>query len=131
MGRVIVGYEGRETLDDRIILPEALRPRGARLPIFYDFSYTTALGWAEDFGRRLNPETGWMEISFELYFRENWEDKIRVNKLIPTIGMTAIVTHRTPYDQPEMVGREKTLLSAGEINCVSFGIGLNAWGESA
>lgn len=129
MGRVTVAWENRDTLDGRLIELNALSPRSSRLPIYYDFSYTTALGWAEDFGRWLNPETGWAELSFELYFGENWEDKVRDHQLIPTIGMTAPITRRVPYDDPSKIGQEKDIISTGQITCVSYGIGINAWGD--
>lgn len=129
MGRAIVAYEGRDTLDGRLIQLDALTPKSSRIPIYYEFSYTTPLGWAEEFGRRLNPETGWGELSFELNFRENWGDKVREHQLIPTIGMTAMVSRRVPYDQPEKAGQHQDVITSGDINCISFGIGLNAWGD--
>lgn len=131
MGRVVVAWEGRETLDGRMIAPEALVPKDPRLPIFYNFSYTTPLGWAEEFGRRLNPDTGWYEISFELYFKEDWESKLRASKLSPTISHTAVVDRHTPYEKPEQIGEAHETVTYGEILCVSFGVTINAWGEAA
>lgn len=130
MGRVTVAWENRPTLDGRIIELEALVPRSPRLPIYYDFSYTTPLGWAEDFSRHLNPDTGWGEISFELYFQENWEAKLRTIKVNPTIAMAAKVERKTPYDQPEEVNSRLEYLSGGEIVCVSFSPGFSAWGDT-
>jgi hypothetical protein len=130
MGRVTVAWEGRNTLDGRVFELESLSPRSERLPIFYNFSYTTALGWAEEFGRFLNPETGWGELSFELYFKEDWEAKLRQLKLIPTISMTTKVGRRTPYDQPENITSKVDYITEGEILCVSFGQGLSAWGDT-
>lgn len=132
MGRVIVAWEGRETLDGRLIALEALTPRSARLPIFYNFSYGTSLGSAEEFGRRHDPETGWAEISFELYFKDDYEAKMRSLRLTPTISHTASVNRTTPYDNPEEIATvKKETITSGEILCVSFGLSLNAWGESS
>lgn len=133
MARFVVAWENRPTLDGRTIEVDALKPRSSRLPVFYNFSYTTALGWAEDFGRRLNPATGWSEISFEIYFKENWEAKLRDYKCIPTIGQTATVVRRTPYNEAAegKIAMSQEVITAGEITCVSFGTGPNAWGTES
>lgn len=131
MARATVAWENRETLDRRIINLEALKPKSDRIPIYYSFSYTTALGWATEFNRFHNPATGWGELSFELNLVENWEQKIRELHLAPTIGMTTAVRRVTPYDAPETIASELDIVTDGEITCVSFGGGCNAWGEKA
>jgi len=131
MGRATVAWEGRPTLDNRVIEIDALKPKADRLPIYYSFSYTTPLGWATEFNRYLNPETGWGELSFELSFLESWEQKVREHRLTPTIGMTAAVRRIVPYDKPEIIASDFDVLTDGEINCVSFGGGCDAWGEKA
>jgi hypothetical protein len=131
MSRATVAWEGRPTLDRRIIEIDALTPKADRLPIYYSFSYTTILGWAYEFGRYLNPETGWGELSFELSFLQDWEQKIRDYRLNPTIGMRAAVRRVTPYDKPEVIASELEVITSGDIDCVSFGSGCDAWGEKS
>lgn len=130
MSRATVAWEGRPTLDNRIIDFEALKPKSDRLPIYYSFSYTTILGHAIEFNRFLNPETGFGEISFEFSFLENWEQKIRELRLTPKIAMSVITNSYTPYDDPGKAVLGNDVIHSGEITCVSFDIGLDAWGEA-
>lgn len=127
MGRYIVGYEGRDTADGRLIEVGAVTPQSGRLPVLFEFRYDMdSMGWAEDFGRRLNEDTGFTEISFEIMFKGEWEQKVLTHKLTPTCMMVSPLA-RVPYDQPEELG--KTIISSAEINAVGFSVGPNAWGE--
>lgn len=127
MGRWVVGYEGRDTADGRLIEIGALQPASPRIPILFEFHHDPhyQMGWAEDFQRVLAPE-GWNEISFELYFVDNWENKVRNEKLTPTCAMSAGLA-RVPYDRPEDL--DKTIISSASITAVGFSVGPNAWGE--
>jgi len=128
MGRYIVGYEGLDTVDGRLIEINALEPNTQRIPIVFEFNYSDPdyhMGWAEEFQRRVTDE-GWTEISFELYFIGDWENKVRNDKLTPTCAMSAPIV-RTPYDKPEAM--DKTIISRAKITAVGFSVGPNAWGE--
>lgn len=128
MGRYIVGYEGRDTADNRLIEIDALVSNTERIPIVFEFDYhdpESQMGWAQEFQRRTTDE-GWNEISFELYFTGDWEIKVRDEKLTPTCAMSAPIA-RTPYDKPEKM--EKTIISSAKITAVGFSVGPNAWGE--
>jgi hypothetical protein len=123
MGRFTVAYEGRDTLDRRHIEVGALEPYADRLPVFYNYDMTKKIGWAEDFHRDENGH-----ISFEVYFIEDWEDKVREEKLVPTCSMRTPIS-KTPYDDINAIYNGTQKIEKGIITEIDFGIGANAWGE--
>jgi hypothetical protein len=131
MGRYTVAYEGRPTADNRLFEVGSLSPRSVRLPVLFEFRHDMdSMGTAEDFQSLVNAETGFTEVSFEIYFKGDWETRVRNAKLTPTCALIGAV-ERTPYDKPEALALERSIITSAQITAIGFTRGANAWAEIA
>jgi hypothetical protein len=108
--RYVVAYEGKPTIDKRVIEPGALTMPDHRVPVVRSFNYEDVIGYAEEFER--NEETG--EISVEVDLRPG----VKVDGLSVTVFANDIQMERKD---------DQVLIHRGVIRDICFFEGPTAW----